>query len=986
MCGQCERLIDELVCPGSLSENRFTVKLGDVKGLPHSSFHLKCRHNAQAVNFSLIADCNFASVKYVHFQWCPLPNVSFSEVFEQISINPENVTSLSFTNIGQRNDELQDWHLDKLRNLITLEFRDNVFRYVPPNIFSNTPNLRHLVFTANEMETLPVSLFSSTPNLTKVELYNNGFTNLPDGLFANLSNLGNISLWDNNLSEIKPELLSGVPKLWSLELTHNNISQLDPNVFVGLTELRKCLIGSNKIKELPESIFHSCPQLEILKFDNNKIAYLPDDLLKEANIMKRLEFSYNQITQIPPKLFANTKNLENLKLKRTRITTLPPKLFEGLTKLEVLDLQSNTIETLPSGIFDDLIKVDTLILHNNTLRELPDEIFKNCTSLIKLYLSHNKLSTLLDTMFPNPSVITKLDLSHNNISFSSSSVELLHGPQHITVQEYFPLVHQSWLRELSLKNNKITEMPQAMTSNLKNLTKLDLNSNLLNYLDQNDLAFQSDSIEIDLRNNQIRIINLNSMNYSFSKRKVDIYVEGNPLVCNCELYAFAKIVQENVNRKPGDAFGIRVRDVVNCAYPMTPDVFSQVSEIDTKSLMCKLQECVGNCTCSTRAYDDMFIVDCAYQGLHSIPKLERVHIPDDKNYSLTLILRNNSITSLKGLNDEEYEGLVNLTLPYNKLDYINETDLPETLKALDIRGNNITTLPASIMEFLNSSGVSLSLGNNPWICDCDIVKLHSFLRDPNRPITDIHNVKCSAFEDEALINLTEEDLCPVIQQPLVIVSIAAIAVFLLLFAILGTVSLYKYKQDIKVWLFTHRLCLWAVAEEEHDADKKYDAFISYSDKDEKFVNTVLVPGLESGDPKYKVCLHYRDWVPGEYIQNQIDQSVEASRRTIVVLSSNFIENVWGHIEFKTAHSKALKDRTNRIIVVVLGEVPPDNELDEELKLYLSTRTYLQWRDVKFWEKLRYAMPHPSDLISKRHKKQSEIEKHELAKTHSKTSV
>lgn len=90
------------------------------------------------------------------------------------------------------------------------------------------------------------------------------------------------------------------------------------------------------------------------------------------------------------------------------------------------------------------------------------------------------------------------------------------------------------------------------------------------------------------------------------------------------------------------------------------------------------------------------------------------------------------------------------------------------------------------------------------------------------------------------------------------------------------------------------------------------------------MNSVLVPGLESGDPKYRVCLHYRDWTPGGYIQTQIDQSIEASSRTIVVLSNNFIENVWGQIEFKTAHSKALKDKTNRIIVIVFGEVGKDN--------------------------------------------------------------
>lgn len=142
-----------------------------------------------------------------------------------------------------------------------------------------------------------------------------------------------------------------------------------------------------------------------------------------------------------------------------------------------------------------------------------------------------------------------------------------------------------------------------------------------------------------------------------------------------------------------------------------------------------------------------------------------------------------------------------------------------------------------------------------------------------------------------------------------------------------------------------------------DKDKFYDAFISYSSKDDDFVIHSLVSELEKDPQPFKLCVHYRDWPAGEYIPNQITQSIDNSKRTIVVLSSNFLESVWTHVEFRAAHCRGLEDRRIRVIVVIYGELPPIETFNEELQSYLKMYTYVEWGDPWFWKKLRYAMPH-----------------------------
>lgn len=74
----------------------------------------------------------------------------------------------------------------------------------------------------------------------------------------------------------------------------------------------------------------------------------------------------------------------------------------------------------------------------------------------------------------------------------------------------------------------------------------------------------------------------------------------------------------------------------------------------------------------------------------------------------------------------------------------------------------------------------------------------------------------------------------------------------------------------------------------------YDVFISYSRADKAWVRKVLVTRLQNAG--LKVCIDYEDFQPGAPAIKEIKRAAMTSRKTLLVLTANYLKSGWTEFE------------------------------------------------------------------------------------------
>lgn len=909
--------------------------------------------------------------------------------------------NLNASNNGLK--EIEGGAFEGLVALRVLDLSGNELVTIPQDVFENLPTLHNLNLANNKLVFSSLSAARYPASLQIVSLGNNDLSGVLR--FQNLNHFSELDL-SNNHFEVLQSGFGPLESLTTLLISNAGIRQIEPAAFQGLSMLKYLKLNGNRLSGIEPGTFDPCPYLRFLDFGDNALHVLPDTS-RLTNLIT-LNLSRNNISKIDDMANWTLNKLQNLDLSENVIESIERRTFQNLRSLVQLNLTQNAITRIEPGTFDSMAPQPStssvyLYLDYNRLTTI-DGAFSS-TNVTFLSVSHNELQNFSYSSIP--SGLQTLDLNHNKIrklineigpsvfeQIRVRTIDFSHNKlKRISNNDVPP-----WTEELFFHNNSIEWIDEVFLKPLFRLRTLTLHDNRLEVLCPQVLVdrYESRLLTTTLSGNPFACsCELNWMRDTSRDQKTNYgYIQD-----------LSKVKCNNVFPKYGnfESFIVRLWQSQMLLCHSTHESPNSCNCTMSRTPPCDIR-CPEKCTCYRDKDFQFAIVDCSLANLTSAPgkhfqKFSRMH----------LYLDGNTLDEINETMFEPYSNVVKLFLNSSKVRDIQDSTFLclKSLTVLHLENNLLQTLPVTVFEelhlleelYLDHNEIThlsiaifvplksllvldlsnnllqnftvwhvtklpklshLGLQRNPWSCECYFVeRFRHWLQDNVQTVNDAEKVECITGTGKATPLLSSSfahcHLDGNVQQTTSTASVWGSVLGIVVLLMVACVLIFVYRREMQVLLysrygvriFTHQI-------QENEAGKLYDAFISYSCLDEEFLVHDFLPGLEQIEDPYRLCLHHRHFTVGAFITENIMDAVEKSRRTILLLSENFIQSEWCRFEFKTAHVQMLKDRCNRVIIIVLGQIPKN--LDPEMKLYLTTNTYLTWGDKLFWDKLYFSLP------------------------------
>ncbi|XP_017065754.1 toll-like receptor Tollo [Drosophila eugracilis] len=907
----------------------------------------------------------------------------------------------------------------ELAELLVLDLASNELnsQWINAATFVGLKRLMMLDLSANKISRLEAHIFRPLASLQILKLEDNYIDQLSGGIFADLTNLHTLILSRNRISVIEQRTLQGLKNLLVLSLDFNRISRLDSRSLINCSQLQDLHLNDNKLQSVPEALAH-VPLLKTLDVGENMISQIENTSITTLENLYGLRMTENSLTHIRRGVFDRMSSLQILNLSQNKLKTIEAGSLQRNGQLQAIRLDGNQLKSI-AGLFTELPNLVWLNISGNRLEKFDyshipiglqwlDVRANRITQLGNYFEIESELS--LSTFDASYNLLTEITASS-----IPNSVEVLYlNDNLISKIQPYTFFKKPNLTRVDLVRNRLTtlepnalrlspiaedrEIPEFYIGH--NAYECDCN---LDWLQKVNRESRTQPQLMDLDQIHCRLAYARgSSHVSLIEAKSDDflckYASHCFALCHCCDFQACDCKMECPDRCSCYHDQSWTSNVVDCSRASYEQTLPSHIPMDSTQLYLD-----GNNFRELQSH--AFIGRKRLKVLHlNHSRIETLH--NRTFYGLleleVLQLQSNQ---LKALNGNEFQGLDNLQelyLQHNAIATIDTLTFTHLyhLKILRLDHNAITSF--AVWNFLPSYLNELRLAGNPWSCNCEFIdKLRDYM-NRHEYVVDKQKMKCDVISGNNTQQMViypgsgEASSMPVVQcsqtlplglddsfnyaeqagaenpsnatstkmilnQPpkldYIPILVAILTAFV--FIMICTSLVFIFRQEMRVWChsrFGVRLFYNAQKDvDKNEREKLFDAFVSYSSKDELFVNEELAPMLELGEHRYKLCLHQRDFPVGGYLPETIVQAIDSSRRTIMVVSENFIKSEWCRFEFKSAHQSVLRDRRRRLIVIVLGEVP-QKELDPDLRLYLKTNTYLQWGDKLFWQKLRFALP------------------------------
>ncbi|XP_032803077.2 toll-like receptor 2 [Petromyzon marinus] len=735
-------------------------------------------------------------------------------------------------------------------------------------------------------------------------------------------------------------------------------------------------LSHNRIGAIRLGDFSSTPKLEVLILAFNRIGTIEAGALRDVPLVRYLDLYQNELPAVPEGALIDLPNLQTLNISMNNYTSFAlGGAFSRMSRLQSLSIGTSHTSELKAADLQALSNISLTYLGLNTGSPL---LRYESGSLV--YFRSLKTFFMNFSVDGNPSIFSKvlIDLNTSQTTQLETYQILIEPLKNRSFELFHGLSYCQSLREIIIVNANFSD--SEATNFIKNMYLSNLKMVVFTNSSYNDkgpvvfLGIKGVNKTAPLKRLVIDgVFHLNMtyplflINFTLFPNLTEFKISNTGMnKVACLFLKIAAITWLDFSRNLLDETGLWWE---SCNYTVIlPNAeYMDISHNHFRHLkiissMVSLMPKIKSLDLSYNYINDIY--ECSWPN--TLQKLN---------------LRNNDITKNSKICTSKY--LQALDLSYTRLETFPYNILAEatSLKELYLSGNNIRHINPQIgsasLQVLymddNALGIirkgtfenlqaarSLNLKNNPFYCFCD---LYWFRKKFNKSLLmDWPNGYTCSYPDylaDSPLEVFSPSYVACDRNIIIILSVVITA------CVIGITAGLSYHLDA-VW-YIRMGWIWVSAKRRrynrlNDGETstfQYHAFISYSQLDSDWVENTLVPTLESSNPDLKLCIHERDFTPGEWIVDNIIQCIEHSNKTLFILSRNFVNSEWCHYELYFAQHRVLEQRQDSLVLLLLEPLPRNSVPSKfcRLRKLLNRKTYLEWpaeegKRSMFWASLR----------------------------------